>query len=403
MSFRKNISWSISKICISFWIIPTIAVIASFIALYMVDPMMPDVGAHAQKIANTPFSWHFLYFFYHLTIQILSGFSENASDVRLAIILMMSAWVGIKSWLSMYYSKYTFQKDNLETLFWVVGIAAVNFITALPILSPEWYLGKIFPNVWHNPSISFTIPFCIIAFYTAVDYLDNYSIKKLILFTVSCFIILLSKPSFFFCLAPAFLIFCLVRYKFSFPFWMALASVCVGMTILIIELFDMYPIDNQKVEPILQQTSSPQSKISNTNIAIGVLVVWKAWVKSYTNMAISCAVSFLVPIGYLILYPKQSIYNRNFMFACCLMVLSLLIFSIFYHTDQSLGHGNFYWQNIPASYLLHLVVITNFLTHFKLKSYRLDWKNIVFMLIYSMYVLSGLMYLFRLAWWDNYR
>jgi len=388
-----------------FWGATLGSIFISFIIYYLHDPWTTDLGSHAHVIASETILWQPIYFFYSLVINSLIGFSGDGIQAYKAMIIVLSVWAGLKTFFSLHYSKLDLQKNNHINLFLVFCLTSVGFITLLPIFLPDWYMGKIFPNLWHNPSINFTIPFCITAFFSAVSYLEHYSLKSLLVFGLSCLVILLSKPSFFFCLAPIFPIFCLARYRFQTPFWMASLVILIGGSILIWEVFGLYnPLEMLSDASELTPSGSNEASkdASKSGIELGFFVVWRTYTNGLLSLVFSFILSFLLPLTYVICYFREAIYDLKLQFASALMSVAVFIFSFISHTGNSQQHANFSWQNIPASYLLHLVVMIGFLHILKKQNYQFQRRDIVFLGLYGLHFVSGVIYILRLVFWGEY-
>ncbi|GEM_PF-6300752 len=388
-----------------FWLAILGSMVATLLIYHLQNPWKTDFGPHASSVASQTINWKPIYFFYRLIVNILTGYSGDVIQTHKAIIVVLSICAGLKTAFSLYYAKFTFQKDDKEHLFLVICLTSIGFMALLPIFLPNWYIGKIFPNVWHNPSINFTIPFCITAFFSAVSYLENYSLKTLLLFGISCLIILLSKPSFFFCLAPVFPIFCLVRYGFQRPFWMAFGVMCIGGSILLWETFGLYgdslsPSD--KVNAVINTAEASSVETPQSGIEFSFLIFWLHHTDGIIGLAGSFLLSFLLPFFYFIFYFWSAISDLKFRFASALMTIALLIFSFISNIGKSRLHGNFSWQNIPASYLLHLVIMMGFLQILKSQNYHFRKRDIVFLGLYSLHLLSGIAYIIRLVLQGEY-
>lgn len=383
---------------LAYWTIFLLLVVISSLIFYFINDIQTDISDHVQVISERMFYDQILYFFYYMTIQLMSGFSDDPEKIRISILTMLSFWVGLKMALSFYYSGFKLKDNFLESIGILLLITSVVILTPLPVLLPGWYLGKIFPNVWHNPSINFTIPFCIIAFFSAIKYLRSYNLSYILSYTISCIIIIMSKPSFFFCLAPVFPCFCLQKYHFSRPFWIALFATALCAVPLFLEIFSMYILPAHKtISTTIQPTTTEP-----TRIAFGFFEVALRWTGSYKNVALNLLVSSVMPATYIVLYFRAVSKNIQLLFAISLMTVGVLISSFLHHTGLSLSHGNFYWQNVPAAYLLYLSLLIDFIVRWQHKLYRVSWREVVFFLMYGLHVASGIFYIYRIVFMGYY-
>lgn len=213
-SKRKNIFLAASIIFIIFFV---------YFYLIIDNGIKTDIQMHASMAHS--FATHqdrltpnFLYYF---LVALASGYSKNYPTYYWASIFLVSAAVTAKFCLNhSYISKYA----NIQphwTIDWGLSFAML-FLIPLPgwdfFFSQHFYLGQLTPNVWHNSTTIFVMPFAMLLFFQSHEQLFSKSAQhsKSLLIYITLLIVInaLIKPSFLFTLLPSvFIFFCINNFS----------------------------------------------------------------------------------------------------------------------------------------------------------------------------------------------
>ena len=111
-------------------------------------------------------------------------------------ILFLSVFVAFKGIVSFFILNKEVKNKKLAAALCIF----LTFIT--PIVTvfnfPRIYLGQISPNVWHNPTIIFSMPFNILLFYFSIKSLTSFKQKDFIFVSLLIVVILYRlRPNYF--------------------------------------------------------------------------------------------------------------------------------------------------------------------------------------------------------------
>lgn len=322
---------------------------------------------------------NFLYFF---TLGLFGWMIGDTTQLELSTTILLSAAVGLKAFLTT-----VLFKSLAPRVAFVTNAAATTvlvFSFALPVtfllgLNNAYYLGNITPNVWHNSTTIFLMPFAFGAFMLQARDLEAGTTRHVGMISFLVIIGLFVKPSFFFAYAPATALWILIRFKRIDHPLSAARPIVLGGIVTAGIYFAVYHLNQGSFQH------------EDSGVAISPFTVWTYFVPA-KHIPIALFGSFLAPILYLAfgLRPARSAWMA---YAVLLMAFGLLLFALVTETGPRQGHGNFSWQTIVCAYLLHAVVIADLLRRWT--EDRADWRIICVAVVYGAMFLSGLGYLYR--------
>jgi hypothetical protein len=261
-------------------------------------------------------------------------------------------------------------------------------ITALSYEGSNWFLGKYTPTVWHNPTLIFVFPFCILLFYFSLKWLETKQNKYWWYQLGLGIVILLSKPSFLFVFVPAIPIVAFFKAKFQITslfiktsFLSVVLASCIGLEYLIIFGKTSHELPIYRYPDV-------------AGVSVGFFVVYKAFTEYAWWDWIS---SFAFPILAVALYPRILLQNYRVWYGILLIFGSLFVFFIFIELPPRTFDGNFYWQIPICMYLLILVICSVLLENRHLLDSK---KNVFLVIVFSLHSISGILYLIR--WFTEY-
>lgn len=368
-----------------------IFILYRLIADAMPIPAENDIYAHAVIAKNiltgewSIFSRPFIMYFLAI---LLSLFSKNIFTILTAICLLLTIATTIRFYISQkeIYRIKVYSDPSKNYIFsTIIGLSLI-FIFAIPLFtylkSGTFYIGNFTPNVWHNSTTIFLMPFTILLYIQACKQIESYNTKRDILILAYIFLNIFIKPSFFFAFVCAYPLMMLLKYKFSKIFFKSLFPLLVGIILLILQYWLMYFINDEDI-----------SGEAGSGIGFGFFTVYRISM-GLRFLPISILGSLLFPITYSILNFKKLKNSRLYLFSVLLIVFAIFIYATTYETGPRFFHGNFYWQIIPCVWILFFVLIIELSKDIKKHGFTV--KNKVLIGIYLIHVISGISYVLRI-------
>lgn len=322
---------------------------------------------------------NFLYFY---LLGLFGWLIGDTTQLELSTTILLSSAVGLKAFLTT--ELFIRLAPRLGTVANMAATTVLLFAFALPVtyilgLNNAYYLGNITPNVWHNSTTIFLMPFALGAFMLQARDLEDGTTRHVAMISVLVVIGLLIKPSFYFAYAPATALWVLARFRRIDRPLTALRPIVLGGVVTAGLYIAVYH---------LNQGSFHQEE---SGIAIRPFSVWGYFVPA-KHIPLSVVISFLAPFLYLVLgfRPARTAW---LVYAWLLMAAGLVLFSLITETGPREIHGNFSWQTIVCAYLLHGVIIADLLG--KWTDGRRDWRILTIALVYVAMFLAGIAYLYR--------
>lgn len=351
-----------------------------------------DIVDHARIITNyavdaTHLPANFLYYF---VVYLFSFFSSNTTvlcwvSVGVLAFATFFKYVLVKKIIS---SELPASYNNPILLSPLVSFLLL-FIFSLPsilIFKGLFCSLSLTPNVWHNSTTIFVMPFVILLFWTSLQQLKEFQVKRLFLITVLIVTTVLIKPSFIFVFVVAYPIFLFKKQLFSKLFWINLIPIILAFFIIGIEYYFIY--DTSKAED-KSSIAIDLFHIINTRYAHG------NWMYSIGVFMSTIVSGFLFPI--VLLFRNRVLFKEEMIqFAIMCSIIGLIIGYSLYETGSRSLHGNLTWQNVMCSFLLFLVCIVQLLkliaaNPLRWKAYRIEIS------IFALHFLSGILYFFKVV------
>jgi hypothetical protein len=308
---------------------------------------------------------------FHLTLIALSGgdlFSASG-----LVVFICAASLAAASWLS----ATMFERTGAPPLLSVTVSVLIAF--ALPL--PNWwgghrYVGLVTPNVWHNPTGVFAIPFALWLFMAGTRLLDRPGMRHAALTGLAGTLSLLAKPNYFLAFVPAFGLALLseLRRMRPAPAVGTLALTFGGPAIVLIAQY-------------LWLTG-------NTAIIFHPFAVWRGYLREPLLVRVPGAilVGTAFPLAVLLLYLRKVNGDRTLTLAWIALQFGIVMQICFYERAR-LTDDNFGWGMIYADHVL-FVASAAFLF-----AQRSDWRRWVCLSVLLLHTLSGVQYLANKAIW----
>ena len=336
-------------------------------------------------------------FLYFLLVALLAGFSKYTFLYYGASVFLISAAITAKYFLNKFYiEKYTAVEKNTSAVF-ILSVVML-FIFCLPGLNifteKTFYIGQLAPNVWHNSTVIFLMPFSILLFFKTYQLIFEEQRPKNLQWHILILIILnvLIKPSFLFVLIPsAILCWGLVsigknEFFRSIP---KLLPFFAGIIFILIEYYIIYK---------LNYTSSVVDKDKNSGVIISPFEVWQYF--SY-SLPIAIFTSCFFPLVYLIFSKAAVLKNKLVQFAAINYMAAVAIYALFAEDGYRKFHANFYWQVVVAAYLLFFCLLLHFINDIKFN--RLSkMKQYIIGGAFILHFVWGLLYWVKIIIFNGY-
>jgi hypothetical protein len=325
-------------------------------------------------------------FLYYLTVYAFTFFQTNLRFLRLSSVLVLSLAV-IAKFVITYKFVVSHKSEGAEKnltpeWFTLLFCTLLLFAFSLPtnaVLNGRFYLGQFPPNVWHNSTTIFLMPFALLLFWLSYEQLKKPTQQRIFLITLFCVLNILIKPNFCFVFFLVYPIMLVWRFGLKKELWLNCIPIIVGAVLFIGEYYLIFVF----------RFGNPGATQSNLGIAISLFSVWSRY---SSNIAISLLVSILFPLVYMCIYWRELFENLLLQYAVLLYLAAIAITSIFTETGPRQTHGNFIWQSIVCTYILFMVVSTLFIGKVKFVK-KGDWLNKVILMSFLLHVVSGFAYL----------
>lgn len=357
-----------------------IALFSLYYYLYLSLEVTSDVPNHILILQKSSqlgiFPVNFLYYF---MLKIFSGF-QNTADILLPTAILLLSMATTAKFLITYHFMNTriLNKDKLWQGIVLFVSFALLFVHAvyIPGLVQNHYLGQITPNIWHNSTTIFLMPFALLLFLKSFTYLTNPDRATIIKIAFLLLLNVAVKPSFVFCFVVVFSLFCLIGFKFTKYLFYGLFAVTLAIAAILIQYYLIYAL---QLNNFFGQS---------TGVEISFLEVWRYYSK---NIPVSILLSFIFPFTYLLCYPAEIIKSKLLQYAASYMLVAIVIFSVFAESGFYKYHANFSWQLIISSYILFMVCTTSFLG--QIKEYGLQLKDYLVIVGFLAHLFCGIEYL----------
>jgi len=279
-------------------------------------------------------------FLYYFIVWTLAFFNTNIHALSVSSIIVLSASVAAKVLVTrrIFFDYFAISGKHIahpESL--SIAALLLAFAFSLPgagILQGRFYLGQLPPNVWHNSTAIFLMPFVLLLFWTSYKQLIEPQNKRIWLISLLNIVGILIKPNFFLVFGLVYPLFLITRMRLGVRFWLNVLPILVpGVLFLTIQYFFFF---------------------GDSGVKIALFSLWSHY---SPNIPLSLMASTLFPLTYVCLYWRKATKNLLFSYSFMLSIASVIIFSVFSETGSREFHGNFGWQFIICNYILFAVTL----------------------------------------------
>jgi hypothetical protein len=322
-------------------------------------------------------------FIYYLIVWLLAFGQTKSFALAIASIFVLTLAVMTKYQITFHYLK----KDRYAV--WL----ALALVFAFSLPGPDYfYRGQIPPNIWHNSTTIFLMPFALLLFIQCESYLKKGKWDSISRLSILIFLNVFIKPSFFFCIG---IIVPLIA-TFTFGLQKALKDLTLpiglGWAFVGLQYVLTYYLDPATTDGV-----------TGAGVQIAPLLVWRAN-SSMVWLSLLASLAFPASVVGLRLWRRDKVAmycNTSLRFTWALLALGILIYIFIAETGERALHGNFAWQNIVCMYMLFLVSVKESFEPI-LNPDRAPNPVRVKNIILTLHVISGIAYLAKILITGSY-
>jgi hypothetical protein len=381
-----------------FYIVVFLASAVFYYLLLFVFNVQTDIQKHVdfaiEMVHGSNLPATFLYF---AAVCVVGLFRDDYNSLLLASAIVLSLATAYKFFLTarVFAAEIEDNSDlSKNKIYLLSNIIGVCLITAFCIYLPKelgltqyFFLGQIPPNVWHNSTTIFLMPFAILLYWRSYQLLENFEMKKLWWVVGLVIINILAKPNFFLCFVVVFPLMALIRFRLKKEFFLCLIPPALGGVLLILQYIAIY-----------QLGTYGYGKPEESSVILAPFVWWKLFAE---NIPVSILLSAAFPLVYLVFYIKR-VQNQPFLYyAYLLFAVGVALLALLGETGPRAGHGNFQWQAIVSNYILFFAVALDFSKN-ALQRKELNLKDKIIAIVFLLHFFSGLIYLAKTLLRGNY-
>ncbi len=341
---------------------------------YLTNLVQTDIEVHARLIkeyalGNQTFQINFLYYF---TVYFLSFFTAKTSALLLVSVYVLSTITFLKYYLvkRIIISEIDTPKFKIEKIASIFSFLLL-FSFSLPSILINYnlyYILSFTPNVWHNSTTIFVMPFSILLFWLSAKQITEYKKSRLYWITILIMLNIFIKPSFIFVYIAIYPMIMFKKHFISRMFWINMIPILLSIILISTEYYLIY-----------------KSDIGDTDDSSIIICFFKYYYifgkangifDIFLIIFTTIVSSFLFPI--IVLVKNKSLLREEIVqFALSLVVFSIIIGVTFCETGARSMDGNFLWQNYITSFILFFVCVIQLLkiiklNNFEFKAYKLE-------------------------------
>lgn len=276
--------------------------------------------------------------FHYCLLALMSG--PNGFPVaKTAAVLLALMW-GARAVLTAFLLRANAAVSQTALVMLSLGLGVVMTL-------PNWwkfpsvYLGQLSPNVWHNPTTIFAIPFVLLVFLLGQRVLEAPSLLHMLALGLALALSILAKPNYALAYIPCLalsllLLFCRRQYtSMSRPgFLLRLALALVpGMLLLAWQFLCTFG----------------KHSVEESSVIFAPLVVWSLY---SPHILASIALSIAFPLFTTACYFRSFLKDRALILAWTTFAVATLQFVFLAEKGPRFAHANFAWGGILANHVL---------------------------------------------------
>jgi hypothetical protein len=371
-----------------------------YILMIFVFQVDEEISGKVKEMFIPNFVHHdFLYF---LLIRIFS-FGARNFDIYLWLGIVLLA---LSRTLKFMLTKHLLRKTlvvSVESSFnyLILGTSfLLMFCFPIAINIHRIYLGQISPNIWHNPTTEFVMPFALLLFWYSYKFLENKKKKYLYLSIIFLVLNIAIKPSFAFCFA-------IVYPLYIFAEFLKKKSVLNGVVPRIksnIKLIKwLSPLFIAVVLIGIQWWLLHQDASLSHGQYIADIAIKPFYAISLlsNNIMLSMFLSILFPLSFLIFYRKEIKNDKLYGYGISYFIVGVAIATLLTEIGETAKFGRLAWQVMMCCYIWFFVTIRAFLKVIYERGYLIIQDKIIASMLF-LHFFSGIIYIIKYLITGNY-
>jgi hypothetical protein len=322
---------------------------AAFFAAMFKRNLVSDAPLHAQVvrgvISTQELPGNFLLY---VTVAAAALLQQSIRAIEIAMTGVLALAVAAKYGLSAAVALREGPSAGRTRRSMAIAVALLCLAFSLP--TSEIYLGQLPPNVWHNPTTIFLMPFAVALFWASAQFLRTGSRRWLWPLAALAALNVAAKPSFVLVLLVVFPVAAILRFRRSRATLEAL--VAWAFMALLVGAQYLYIYESGSEERIYRAAGFAGDATSK--VRIDPLHVWTHFADS---VPLALLASFAFPLVALLVYRRRLLAYDLARYALALAVVAVLVFATLSETGVREFQGNFAWQAMVCNYILFLVVL----------------------------------------------
>jgi hypothetical protein len=366
------------------------AIFAEQLHLRLVSDLPAHVRIAAVSIRTGEFPGDALYY---LALGAATGLSTSRETLEVAAVALLALCVGAKLAISLRIALAELSPElavaaprvrALAPAGLAVLVLLVGFAFSIP--TDRIYLGQFPPNVWHNSTTVFLMPFALALFWCSLQFLRTAATRWLWLTAAALVANVLAKPSLVLAFVPVFPIAAWARLRHD-PVALRRALLLVAGAVALLGAQYAYVYAADPVSEHLYAADAP------SHVRVAPFDVWGAL---SSNVPLSIAASLAFPLAALAAYGRSLARSDMVRYAGGLTIAAVALFALLEEAGPRKLHGNFAWQADVANYLLFLAVAVQVVRLWPVtrRPRPRDWLVALALLAH---VAAGAWFLYR--WW----
>ena len=183
-------------------------------------------------------------FMYFLTVYAVALFDTDTLSLHISSMMVLSLAVMAKFSLTRIYSTKHFNElpTGATVPRSVIILFSLSLLIVFSLPANTSYLGQISPNVWHNSTTIFVMPFALLLFWQSYKQLQSPTLAGAVLVSILCVLNAFAKPSFLFVFCISYPLMLLSQFGLNGQFWKNLWPVTVGVIATAIIYYLVYEL-----------------------------------------------------------------------------------------------------------------------------------------------------------------
>lgn len=318
---------------------------------------------------------------FYLMNALLAGFSTSLHALKVSLVVLLGLAAVGKTWTSIdlvrQEGRWLSPPVRQLPIWALVATALCNFAFSFP--GHQTYLGQIPPNVFHNSTAIFLMPFAVAMFGLTLSHLHRPNPRLLTWGIPLAILNVLILPSLMFCVVPVLPVAAALRYGWrSNGARRAVVLAAVALLAIFVEYLYIYVVRPGGV-----------NSTNDGGIAFGFLTVWKDYTPSIPE---SLLLSYVLPIVAFAVGGGRIRHSRAVQYAAGLTLIGLIEFTVLKETGTREFDGNFLWQAIVCTYLLFLAIVATTINWVLERGW--NWRSALIMVVFAAHVAAGGLYIY---------